>query len=119
MSLSAMRETVTSVQDRDQASLRGWDAGGANAGESALPHRFPGKPREQDDQGADESPERVLTTVVSELSRQLTCYVGWNSPLGPALVFRPWPLRSLRVVRGALMAAGFRAPHASTAAPGW
>src|SRR5271166_766849 len=119
MSLSAMRETVTSVQDRDQASLRGWDAGGANAGESALPHRFPGKPREQDDQGADESPERVLTTVVSELSRQLTCYVGWNSPLGPALVFRPWPLRSMHVVGGTRMAEALRGLIAAGAAPGW
>jgi hypothetical protein len=95
---SAMREIVTSVQDTDRASLPDWDAARASACESALPPRVPGQPGEQEDHDASESPEHVLTTVVSDLSRQLTCYVGWNSRLGKALVFRPWPVRSMHVV---------------------
>jgi Sigma-70, region 4 len=116
---SAIRETVTSVQDGDRASLPGWDAAHASAGEFAVPHRFPGQPREQEDHGISESPEHVLNTVVSDLSRKLTCYAGWNSRLGPALVFRPWPLRSMHVVGGTPMAEALRRLIAAGAAPGW
>ena len=113
-----MRETVTSVQDEDRASLPGWVAACAGAGEPALPHGLPGQPGEQEDDDG-EPPERVLATVVSKLSRQLTCHVGWNSPLGKALVFRAWPLRSLHVVGGTPMAGVLRGLIAAGAAPGW
>jgi hypothetical protein len=69
---SAMRETVTSVQDKDEASLPGRDAARVAAGGFALPHGIPGQPGEQEGHGAGESPEHVLTTVVSCLSGQLT-----------------------------------------------
>ena len=114
-----MRETATSVQDKDRASLPGWDAAHANAAESALPPSGPGQPGEQEDHGAGESPEHVLTTVVSDLSRQLASHLGWNSPLGKALVFRAWPGRSLHVVGGTPMAEALRGLIAAGAAPGW
>ena len=57
--------------------------------------------------------------VVSDLSRQLTCHVGWNSPLGKALVFRAWPLRSLHVVGDTPMAGALRGLIAAGAALGW
>lgn len=116
---SAMLEIVRSVQDTDRASLPGWDAVDASAGELALPPRFPGQPREQEDHGTSESPEHVLTTVVSDFSRHLTCYVGGNSSLGMALVFRPWPLRSMHVVGSTPMAEALRVLIAAGAAPGW
>ena len=114
-----MREIVTSVQDTDRASLPGWDAAQAGAGECELPPRFPGRPGGQDDHGAGESPEHVLTTVVTDLSRQLACHVGWNSRLGKALVFRAWPERSLHVVGDTPMADALRKLIVAGAAPGW
>ena len=68
---------------------------------------------------ARESPEHVLTTVVTDLSRQLTCHVGWNPPLGKALVFRAWPLRSLHVVGDTPMAEALRSADRGRGAPGW
>ena len=114
-----MRETVRSVQDKDRASLPGGDAARASAGEFALPHKVPGQPGEQEGDGTGESPGDVLTTVVSDLSRQSACHVGWNSRLGRALVFRAWPLRSLHVVGGTPMAEALRGLIAAGAAPGW
>jgi hypothetical protein len=114
-----MRETVTSVQGKDQASLPGWDAAHASAGQSALPPSVSGQPGGQEDHDDGESPEHVLTTVVSDLSRQLTCHVGWNSSLGKALVFRAWPGRSMHVVGGTPMAEALRGLIAAGAAPGW
>lgn len=105
---SAMRETVTSVQDKDEASRPGPDAVRVAAGGFALPHGIPGQPGEQEGHGAGESPEHVLTTVVSRLSGQLTCHAGWDSLLGKALVFRAWPLRSLHVVGSTPMAEALR-----------
>ena len=116
---SAMRETVRSVQDKDEAALPGRDAARVAAGGFALPHGIPGQPGEQEGHGAGESPEHVLTTVVSRLSGQLTCHAGWNSLLGKVLVFRAWPLRSLHVVGGTPMAEALRGLIAAGAAPGW
>src|SRR5712692_10256902 len=114
-----MRETVTSVQDKDRASLPGWDATRASAGGFAMVHGFPGQPGDQEGHGVSESPEDVLTTVVSDLSRQLACHVGGNPRLGRALVFRAWPLRSLHAVGGTPMAEALRELIAAGAAPGW
>jgi hypothetical protein len=107
------------VQDKDRASLPGRHTARASAGEFALPSRSPGQPREQEGHGVSESPEHVLKTVVGDLSRQLSCDVGWNSRLGRALVFRAWPLRSLHVVGGTPMAEALRGLIAAGAAPGW
>ena len=82
-------------------------------------HGFPGQPGGQEGHGAGESPEDVLATVVSGLSRQLACHVGGNARLGRALVFRAWPLRSLHVVGGTPMAEALRGLIATGAAPGW
>ncbi|MGH3180453.1 MAG: sigma factor-like helix-turn-helix DNA-binding protein [Streptosporangiaceae bacterium] len=114
-----MRKTVTSVQDKDRASLPGGDAARACAGGFALPHGIPEQPGEQEGHGAGESPGHVLTTVVSDLSRQLTYHVGGNCWLGRALVFRAWPLRSLHVVGGTPMAEALRELIATGTAPGW
>ncbi len=114
-----MRETVTSVQNEDRASLPGGDAARAGAGGFALVHGFPGQPGGQEGHGVSESPEHVLTTVVSDLSRHLTCHAGWNSPLGKALVFRAWPLRSLHVVGDTPMAGALRRLIAAGETPGW
>ena len=73
---SAMRETVTSVPDKDRASLPGWDAAHASAGESALPRRFPGQPGELEGHGIGESPEQVLHAVIGDHSGQLACRVA-------------------------------------------
>ena len=116
---SAMRETVTPVPDKDRASLPGWDAAHASAGESALPRRFPGQPGELEGHRTGESPEQVLHAVIGELSRQLACHAGWNSRLGRALIFRAWPLRALHVVGGTPMAEALRELIAAGAAPGW
>ena len=114
-----MRETVTSVQDKDRASVPGGDAAHASAGGFALPHGVRGQPGEQEGHGAGESPRDVLTTVAGDLSGQLSCDVGGNSRLGRALVFRAWPLRSLHVVGGTPMAEALRGLIAAGAAPGW
>ena len=114
-----MREIVTSVQDRDRASLPGRDPAHAGAGEVAPPHGFTGRPGEREGHGAGEPPERILTAAVGDLSRHLSCHVGWNSPLGKALVFRAWPDRSLHVVGGTPMAEALRELIAAGAAPGW
>ena len=114
-----MRETVTSVQDKDRASVPGGDAARASAGGFALPHGVRGQPGEQEGHGAGKSPGDVLTTVVSDLCRQLACHVGGNPRLGRALVFRAWPLRSLHVVGGTPMAEALRELIAAGEAPGW
>ena len=84
-----------------------------------MPRRFPGTPGEEEGDGSGESPGHVLATVVSDLSRQLTCHVGWKSRLGKALVFQAWPDRSLHVVGSTPMADALRELIAAGAAPGW
>ena len=113
-----MRETVTTVLDKDQASLPGWDTAHASAGEPPLPRRFPGQPGELESHGIGESPEQVLQAVTGDLSRHLSCHAGWNSQLGRALVFRAWPDRSLHVAGGTPMAEALRELIAAGAAPG-
>jgi len=82
------------------------------------PGQFPGQPGQEEGDGG-ESPGHVLATVVSDLSRQLTCHAGWNSRLGKALVFRAWPLRSIHVAGSTPMAAALRELIVAGAAPGW
>lgn len=83
---SAMRETVTTVPDKDRASLPGRDAAHASAGESALPRRFPGSPASRKAMASASHPRRSPDAVVGDPSGQLACHVGWNSRLGRALI---------------------------------
>lgn len=66
--------------------------------------------------------EEHLRTVVARLSRsvELSASAGADSePLGSALVFRPWPARSLHIVGESPLAGEFRRLVTAGAVPGW
>ena len=68
------------------------------------------------------TPEDLLRAVVARLSQggELSTSAGAVSgPLGSALVFRPWPARSLHVVGESPLAGEFRRLVTAGAVPGW
>jgi len=68
------------------------------------------------------SPEQKLQAIAESLahSGSLSAYAGSGSgQMGRALVFRPWPARSLHVVGDSPLAAEFRRLLTAGAVPGW
>ena len=68
------------------------------------------------------TPEQQLRQVISVLAGpgKMSAAAGWDDePLGRALVFRPWPARSLHVVGNSPLAAEFRRLLTAGAVPGW
>jgi hypothetical protein len=98
---------------------RGRDSGGLSAGlTGAAAQPLP----DDADPAESQAPEAQLRRVVARLSRayELSASAGaGGQPLGSALVFRPWPARSLHVVGQSPLAREFRRLLAAGAAPGW
>src|SRR5690242_5101966 len=73
--------------------------------------------------GSDsQPPEQKLLAIAESLARagSLSASAGSKSdPLGRALVFRPWPARSLHIVGDSPLADEFRRLLAAGAVPGW
>jgi hypothetical protein len=87
------------------------------AATASVPGRLPA------DGGADsQTPEQQLRAIAESLTRAGGCAASAGSkyePMGRALVFRPWPARSLHVVGDSPLAAEFRRLLAAGAVPGW
>jgi hypothetical protein len=81
------------------------------------PGSFPGD-RSSDSQ----PPEQQLQAIAESLTQagRLSAHAGSKyDPLGRAVVFRPWPARSLHVVGDSPLAAEFRRLLTAGAVPGW
>jgi hypothetical protein len=75
-----------------------------------------------DDSGDSQPPEQELQAIAESLTRAgcLSASAGSKyDPVGRALVFRPWPARSLHVVGDSPLADEFRRLLAAGAVPGW
>jgi hypothetical protein len=75
-----------------------------------------------DDSSDSQPPEQKLQAIAQSLTQagRLSAYAGSKyEPMGRALVFRPWPARSLHVVGDSALAHGFRRLLAAGAVPGW
>jgi hypothetical protein len=87
------------------------------AATASVPGRLPA------DGGADsQTPEQQLRAIAESLTRAGGCAASAGSkyePMGRAMVFRPWPARSLHVVGDSPLAAEFRRLLAAEAVPGW
>jgi Sigma-70, region 4 len=76
----------------------------------------------EDGSSGSQRPEQKLQAIAGSLTQAgcLSAYAGSKyDPLGRALVFRPWPARSLHVVGDSPLAAEFRRLLAAGAVPGW
>src|SRR5947209_4734240 len=69
-------------------------------------------------QTSEEQLREVVVRLAMGPERSAWAGADWE-PLGSALVFRPWPARSLHVVGQSLLAGEFRRLIAAGAAPGW
>ncbi len=98
----------------------GGDADTAGADIAAVA-RFPGW-LPADGSGDSQTPEQKLRAIAGSVSRAGEWSAAAGSecePLRRALVFRPWPARSLHVVGDSPLATEFRRLIAAGAVPGW
>src|SRR5690349_5185163 len=75
-----------------------------------------------EDSSDSQPPEQKLQAIAQSLTQagRLSGYAGSKyDPLGRALVFRPWPARSLHIVGDSPLADEFRRLLAAGAIPGW
>jgi len=75
-----------------------------------------------DDSGGSQAPEERLRAIAGSLAQAGNRSASAGSkyePRGRALVFRPWPARSLHVVGDSPLAAEFRRLLTAGAVPGW
>ena len=87
------------------------------AAAASVPGRLPA-----DDSGGSQTPEQQLRAIAESLTRAGNRSASAGSkyePTGRALVFRPWPARSLHVVGDSPLAAEFRRLLTAGAVPGW
>jgi len=107
------------MDDAHGRHRHGWEQGGLSVVFTAA-----AAPPLMRDAGPAEAqtPEKQLRAVVTDLSgsRRWSASAGTVcQPLGYALVFRPWPARSLHVVGQSLLAGEFRRLISSGGVPGW
>jgi Sigma-70, region 4 len=87
------------------------------AAAASVPGRLPA-----DDSGGSQAPDQQLRAIAESLTRAGNRSASAGSkyePRGRALVFRPWPARSLHVVGDSPLAAGFRRLLTAGEVPGW